>query len=80
MFDQFRLLIAPDLLRLGITAPLAFGAVFLLLRWLDRLSGVEFRRDVLEEMRKGNDAMADYYGRRYLGACILVGFLVLKGL
>ncbi|MDY0882323.1 hypothetical protein ACFPL7_22300 [Dongia soli] len=45
-------------------------------RWLDRRAGLPFK-DALNEMRKDPRALADYYGRRFLGICLLVSVALL---
>jgi len=52
-------------------ATLAIGCLWFTLRALDKSCGVSFGRDILPELRKGNRAVAAYYGRRFLGAAIL---------
>lgn len=58
----------------GVFAALAlFGA----LRFFDRLSGVDWSTDVWKVMVRDPQALSDYYGKRFLGVCVVVaGFLV----
>lgn len=62
-----------------VTQPLSiFWALFavvlvvLVSRWLDLRAGVSFK-DVIAEIRQDPRAAAAYYGRRFLGICIVVG-------
>lgn len=67
--DEFILVSAA--LKLGY-AIFAFLALIYLSRWLDMRAGVEFR-SVIQEIRKGNMAVAVYYGLRFIAVAFVVG-------
>lgn len=50
------------------------AAAWVLSRAMDRVSGVQFRQ-VLGVIRSSAPAAAQYYGLRWLGICLLIGFL-----
>jgi hypothetical protein len=52
-------------------ALLASGCMWGYLRSLDALTGVSFSDDVLPKILEGNTAVADYYGKRFMGSAII---------
>ena len=44
---------------------------FFVLRGLDKLLGIEFKGTIFDEMARGNTAVAQYFGLRFLGVCVL---------
>lgn len=56
-------------------AGLAVGVTWGLLRLLDKAAGVPFRT-VVREIADDAGTAALYYGLRFLGACLLVGYVL----
>lgn len=51
-------------------------AIILLLKWFDRTNGTSFGRDALTIIHGDPRATADYYGKRIIAVCILVGLVI----
>lgn len=52
---------------------LAFGVLWVMLRTFDEASDIQFSKDVLGELKKGNIAAGVYFGARFLGCSALAG-------
>jgi hypothetical protein len=70
--DDF--VVVASLLKLSYAA-LALGAVTLFLRYLDKRGGVDFH-DFFEDLKNDPKAAALYLGARFVGACLLVGYVL----
>lgn len=57
-----------------VMAFIAVTGVMLLLRWIDKLTGVPFS-SIREVIKSEPISCAIYYGLRFLGVCMLVGQL-----
>ncbi|MCW8923681.1 MAG: hypothetical protein OQK69_08645 [Gammaproteobacteria bacterium] len=57
-----------------VMAFIAVAGVMLLLRWIDKITGVPFS-SIREVIKRDPISCAVYYGLRFLGVCMLVGQL-----
>ena len=57
-------------------ASIAAVVIWALSRLMDVAAGVNFKRDILPQIRDGNLALGIYYGMRFLGLATTFGFLL----
>lgn len=63
------------LVRLAVAA-IALGTLFWFLRLLDARAGLDWKGEVIPTLERDPRALADYLGKRWLGACVVLGLLL----
>ena len=66
-------------LSLAVKLGFAIGALFLarvVLKHLDKSNGIDFTEHVMSGLINSPQALAIYYGLRFVGVCLLIGMVI----
>ena len=68
-------LVALNLSLLAVLALAGIGAAFMLLRGMDKLNGISFKKDVYSKISESPVAMSIYFGMRFFGVLYVISAL-----